>query len=194
MPIYPALALLVGSAIAENSAAAKWATRAVAWFALLAAIVCGWILVAVRNIRPVGDISAALNKNPAAYTLALGHMGDLTLRSFAYLRLPLLLAGLGFFVCAALSWKGAAERAPLALVVMMILLTQGARMALVVFDPYLSSKPLADAISGAPPGAVILDKEYYAFFVSAVLHRSAGLIAEWPRQSGGIRILGAGCP
>ena len=39
-----------------------------------------------------GDISQRLSHNPDAYTLSLGHMGDLTIASFAYLRTPLLLA------------------------------------------------------------------------------------------------------
>ena len=31
-----------------------------------------------------------------SYTLSLGHMADLTLRAFAYLRLPLVVAGVAF--------------------------------------------------------------------------------------------------
>ena len=33
-----------------------------------------------------GDISQAPAQHPSEYTLSLGHMGDLTLSSFAYLR------------------------------------------------------------------------------------------------------------
>ena len=40
----------------------------------------------------------ALSYNPEAYTLSLGHMEDLTLRSFAYLRLPLALAVVAFLI------------------------------------------------------------------------------------------------
>ena len=39
---------------------------------------------------PRRAISRTLSlQNPDAYTLSLGHMGDLTLESFAYLRMPL---------------------------------------------------------------------------------------------------------
>ena len=48
-----------------------------------------------------GDISRALTQNPELYTLSLGHMTDLTLRAFAYLRSPLALAGVAFLVGAA---------------------------------------------------------------------------------------------
>ena len=50
-----------------------------------------WFLV--RGLPAPGDISSALSRNPGAYTLSLGHMEDLTLNSFAYLRSPLLAGG-----------------------------------------------------------------------------------------------------
>ncbi len=45
------------------------------------------ILLRVWRLPTPGDISDALrSQNESAYTLSLGHMGDLTLDSFAYLR------------------------------------------------------------------------------------------------------------
>ena len=52
----------------------------------------------MRGIAAPGDISPALTQNPDLYTLSLGHMADLTLQSFAYLRLPLAVAGVAFLV------------------------------------------------------------------------------------------------
>jgi hypothetical protein len=46
---------------------------------------------------------------------------------------------------------------------MMVLFLQAARMALGVFDPYLGSKPLADALNSAPAGQLIVDDQYYTF-------------------------------
>jgi hypothetical protein len=43
-------------------------------------------------------------------------------------------------------------------------------MALVVFDPYLSSRPIAEALLHAPPGQLIVDGAYYPF--SSVLFYS----------------------
>ena len=45
----------------------------------------------------------------------------------------------------------------------MILFFHAARLALVVFDPYLSSRPLAEAFRSAPPGKLIVDHHYYYF-------------------------------
>ncbi len=46
---------------------------------------------------------------------------------------------------------------------MMVLFLNAARLALVVFDPYLSSRPLADALLQAPAGQLIADNQYYTF-------------------------------
>jgi len=75
------------------------------------------------------------------------------------LKLPLLLAGLAFVVGARASWRGSIAGA----VVMMILFFHAARLALVTFDPYLASRPLAEALNHAPHGKLILDDQYYAF-------------------------------
>ena len=50
-----------------------------------------------------------------------------------------------------------------ALVAMMVLFFHAARLALVVFDPYMSSRPLAEALLRAPPGKLIVDDQYYTF-------------------------------
>jgi 4-amino-4-deoxy-L-arabinose transferase-like glycosyltransferase len=167
MPCYPALALLLGSAMAGGDKWLRWGTKALAIVATAAAGAIGAILWMIRGMAAPGDISAALTQQaPDAYTLSLGHMGDLTLRAFAYLRLPLEVAGIAFVVGAAGAWwkRGGRAQAPVAaLVVMMVLFFHAARMALVVFDPYLGSRPLAEALLKAPPGRLIVDDQYYTF-------------------------------
>jgi len=44
-----------------------------------------------------------------------------------------------------------------------VLFFQAARMAMAVFDPYLSSRPLAEALLRAPPGDLIVDRHYYFY-------------------------------
>ena len=66
--------------------------------ATLALAAIGAILWMVRGLPAPGDIATALTQNPDVYTLSLGHMTDLTLASFAYLRLPLVVAGVAFAV------------------------------------------------------------------------------------------------
>jgi hypothetical protein len=61
------------------------------------------------------------------------------------------------------AWRLAGRRAFLAMALMMVLLVHAARLALVVFDPYLSSRPLAEAFLRAPEGQLIVGDEYYTF-------------------------------
>ena len=163
MPIYPALALLIGGAMAEETQWTKVGTRMLGAICALAVVSILLILIHVRTMAVRGDISQALQQHPEAYTLSLGHMGDLTLDSFAYLKLPLLLAGVAFFIGAISAWTVRSRRVYLAIALMMVLFIHAARLALVVFDPYLSSRPLAEALLRAPHGQLILNGEYYAF-------------------------------
>jgi 4-amino-4-deoxy-L-arabinose transferase-like glycosyltransferase len=163
MPCYPALALLLGSAMAMGGDWIRRGTRVLCGVAGVAAAACLTIFVAVRNLPTPGDISDALGRHPSAYTLSLGHMLDLTFDSFAYLRLPLLLAAIAFLVGALGTFRWLGQRAFLATALMMVLFFHAARLALVVFDPYLTSRPLAQAILQSPPGKLIVDHPYYPF-------------------------------
>ena len=46
---------------------------------------------------------------------------------------------------------------------MMAIFFQAARLAMITFNPYLGSKPLADALMIAPPGKLIEADAYYTF-------------------------------
>jgi 4-amino-4-deoxy-L-arabinose transferase-like glycosyltransferase len=162
MPIYPALALLLGCAMDKEGKLITFGSRAIAVFSTGAVAVIAAILFAVRHVPATGDISSALQQHPESYTLSLGHMGDLTLQSFAYLRAPLILAGVAFLGGAAGGWLRG-RRAFIALAAMMVLFLHASRMALVVFDPYLSSRSIAEALLRAPSGQLIVDGAYYPF-------------------------------
>jgi len=162
MPIYPALALLLGCAMDKEGKFITFGSRAIAMISTVAAAVIAAILFSVRHVPATGDISSALQQHPESYTLSLGHMGDLTLQSFAYLRVPLILAGIAFLVGAAGGWLRG-RRAFIALAAMMVLFLHASRMALVAFDPYLSSRPIAEALLRAPSGQLIVDGAYYPF-------------------------------
>jgi len=163
MPCYPALALLLGSAMAADGKWIREGSRVLGGVSAIAAVTAIAIAFSVRKLPTAGDISSALSQHPSAYTLSLGHMLDLTFASFAYLRLPLCVAGAAFLIGAVgnLRWSGI--RASLASALMMVLFFHAARLALVVFDPYLSSRPLANAFLSAPPGKLIVDHHYYTF-------------------------------
>jgi len=163
MPVYPALALLVGAVMAAGGGAARFGVKLAGGVAALAAIVAMVLLVGVWNTPTPGDISTALTRNPEVYTLSLGHMHDLTLDSLAYLRLPLGVAAGAFMIGALGALALRPALALLAPAVMMVILLHAARLALVVFDPYLSSRPLAEALARAPRGRLIVDNQYYVF-------------------------------
>jgi hypothetical protein len=90
-------------------------------------------------------------------------MLDLTIDSFAYLRLPLLIAGIAFALGSLFSFLRPDRRAFFATSLMMVLFFHAARLALVVFDPFLSSRPLAEAIRKSPPGNLVVDHHYYTY-------------------------------
>jgi 4-amino-4-deoxy-L-arabinose transferase-like glycosyltransferase len=163
MPCYPALALLLGSAMAAGGDWVRRGTRVIAVVAGCAAVALIAILVLVWNVPAPGDISTALSQRPGTYTLSLSHMEDLTLASFAYLRLPLAIAAVAFLAGALGTLRATGRRAFLAAGVMMVLFFQAARLAMVVFDPYLSSRPLAEALLRSPEGKLIVDHHYYTF-------------------------------
>jgi hypothetical protein len=162
MPAYPAFAILIGSAMAESRERAwRRGTRIAGAIAGCAFIVIVAILLASWSYPAPGDIAQALTSNPSNYTLSLGHMGDLTLRSFAYLRLPLVVAGLAMLIGAVGGWIYTGRRAAMALAIMMVLFFQAARLALIAFDPYLGSYDLAQALNLSPNGGLIVDDPYY---------------------------------
>lgn len=163
MPCYPALAMLLAGAFERGGAPVRVGRRVLGTLLAAFAATLATIFWLVRDAPAEGDISRALTANPELYTLSLGHMADLTLGAFAYLRAPGVVTGAALAVgLLALGKLRDRSLAP-ALAVMMTLFLQASRLALVSFDPYLSSRPLAEALNAAPPGRLIVDNQYYAF-------------------------------
>jgi 4-amino-4-deoxy-L-arabinose transferase-like glycosyltransferase len=163
MPCYPAVALLLGSAMAAGGDWIRRGTRALGVITAICAVAVAALLIHLRGVPTPGDISQALSHHPGAYTLSLGHMQDLTIDSFAYLRLPLVVAGIAFLIGALGTVRAASGRAFLSAALMMILFFHAARLAMVTFDPYLSSRPLAKVLQNEPQGAIIAQGFYYSF-------------------------------
>ncbi len=165
MPIYPALAVLVGSAISAGGRRVRAATRILlVVFTLLCATLTA-LLGVVWRLPEVGNISVALTQHPELYTLSMGHFRDLTLNAFAYLKLPLALAAIAFGISAAgiAGSRGNVKRVVLVIAAGMVLFFQAARIALIRFDSYLGSYPLAQTLQQSPPGQLIEANSYYAF-------------------------------
>ncbi len=194
MPCYPALALLLGSAMAAGG---DWVRRGTRVLAVVARVrgrgAASLILVAVRNVPAPGDISQALSQHPGAYTLSLGHMEDLTLESFAYLRLPLAMAAVAFLIGA----LGSAARDGPARVPGRGV-DDGAVLPRRPRWPWWRSTRISRRVRwrrrccARPQGELVVDHHYYTFssvFFYTEPHRVA---AERPLQQPGVRIVRAG--
>jgi 4-amino-4-deoxy-L-arabinose transferase-like glycosyltransferase len=165
MPIYPALALLAGSVLSRGGRSVRAGTYALLATCTILFAVLLFLLLLVWRVPAPGDISQALTQHPELYTHSLGHIWDLTLNAFAYLKLPLGLAALAFGGCAAALafWRNNVWRTVFAIAISMIIFFQAARIALVRFDNYLGSYPLAERLQQSPPGELIEADAYYAF-------------------------------
>jgi 4-amino-4-deoxy-L-arabinose transferase-like glycosyltransferase len=159
MPIYPALALLLACGMAKSDRWVRVGNWILAGIALAALATIAGLLIVTAHVPTPGDISVALSRHPSDYTLSLGHMMDLTVESFAYLRVPLALAGFAFLVGAAGAFFLRGRRALLGFAAMMVVFYLAARLAMVTFDPYMSSRPLAEALNHAPPGKLIIQDD-----------------------------------
>ena len=162
MPCYPALALLLGSAMAAGGDWIRRGTRVLSVVAGVGALACITIFFLVRNVPAPGDISSALGHHPGAYSLSLGHMMDLTFDSFAYLRLPLAVAAIALLAGAITTARWVDLRSFLAAALMMVVFYHAARLAMVVFDPFLSSRPLAEVLAKSPEGKLIIDRNFWS--------------------------------
>ncbi|HKV60719.1 MAG TPA: glycosyltransferase family 39 protein [Candidatus Acidoferrum sp.] len=177
MPCYPALALLIASGMEKGGGTVRGGSRVLVALTLSAAVACFAIIIWVHKVPTPGDISSALVPHPSAYKLSLGHMEDLTLDSFAYLRVPLVLAAVAFLVGAIGNLKFSGLKAFLASALMMVVFFHAARLAMVKFDPYLSSKPIAEKLLESPQGQLVVDHHYFTFSsIFFYMNRTAPLV------------------
>jgi 4-amino-4-deoxy-L-arabinose transferase-like glycosyltransferase len=165
MPIYPALALLIGSAISAGGQKIRTATAVLLAVSSLFCVALTVLLLLVWRLPAPGNISRALTQHPELYTLSMGHMRDLTFNALAYLKQPLALAALAFggMAIGIARSRSINRRVVLVVAAGMVIFFQAARIALVRFDSYLGSYPLAQTLQQSPPGELIEANSYYAF-------------------------------
>jgi hypothetical protein len=165
MPIYPALALLVGAVLSSGHQWVPIGTRALLTFFGILSIALSTVMLRVWRQPAAGDIAGALTQHSELYTLSLGHIRDLTLHAFAYLKAPLGLAAFAFAAGALglIASRSNVRRTVLIVAATMIVFSHAARVALVRFEDYLGSYPLAQSLQQNPPGQVIEADAYYAF-------------------------------
>jgi 4-amino-4-deoxy-L-arabinose transferase-like glycosyltransferase len=149
---WPAIAMLLGIGLARAEEQGKrWLVRMQAALAAVGAVLAA-VLIAMLSIsarvQVNGDISSLLKEHENDfYRVSMAHMLDLTPQAFALLRLPSALAAGAFLFGLAAAWwlrrKRGNEAAAICLAITMAVFFFAANIALGVFGPYLSSKPLS---------------------------------------------------
>ena len=174
LPALPALALLLGGALAladrdpaggdtstaqthafVRSAAARSRVLALhRWLLLplatLITLICGYFALTAPHPAPGTDLSTLLASNPDLYNLSLGHLFDLTGAAMGLFRGPLTVVAIGMAVIGAFSYilrrRGRTYAANLAIASGMVFILFATHEAFVRFNPILGSKDLAEAI------------------------------------------------
>jgi len=174
MPAYPAFAILIGAALAKAEGRWQQGGKVLLNTSQIALACLGVVVFAAgafafwmtRHITVEGDIAATLGRNPGAYALSLGHVLDLTPRSFAELRVPVIGTALTFLIGTCAAWFSRRSGRHLASNITLAFMMAGffffAHMSLSVFGPYLSSRTLAGAIDREyqPGDAIVINGEY----------------------------------
>ena len=162
-PAYFPLLLLTAGALAREESApgapSKWLTGAQATLALiglLAAAALGYGLWSSRGLPSGSDIGGLLaHRDVAGYTLSMAHLFDLTGPSFAALRLPAGLAAAGLLLGPLIAWMLRRQRhhfeATVSVAFTSAVFLIAAHIALVRFEPMLSSRAMANTINRIAP-------------------------------------------
>ncbi len=160
-PAYLPLLLLTAAALtraeqtfATDPVARHWVTFAHVTFTALgagAALTLAWGLWSSRHLAFVPDIGDLLaHRSVGNYTLSMSHFFDLTGPSFAALRLPASLAAIALAIGPSIAWLLRQQRRHFASTVSLGLTSAvflvAAHIALVRFEPMLSSQDLAEKI------------------------------------------------
>jgi len=148
---WPAMAMLLGIGLAKAEEQGKrWLVHMQAALAVvgavLAAVLAAMLWISV-SVQVHGDISSLLKEHENSfYRVSMAHILDLTPQAFALLRLPAALAAAAFLLGLGAAWwlrrKRREQAAAVCLGVTMAVFFFAANIALGVFGPYLSSRPL----------------------------------------------------
>ena len=160
-PVYFPLLVLTAGALAGEEAeiSSRWLTAGQALLVgigVVAAVALGYGLWSSRNLPSGSDIGALLaHRDVAGYTLSMAHLFDLTGPSFAALRLPAGLAAVGLLLgpitALALRRQRHHFEATVSVAFTSAVFLIAAHIALVRFEPMLSSRAMADTINHIAP-------------------------------------------
>jgi 4-amino-4-deoxy-L-arabinose transferase-like glycosyltransferase len=174
-PAYLPLLILIAGALAraeETRSDRHWIVGAHWLFAALGIVVACVLATGLwssRHVPYVADIGTVLARRAVGdYTLSMSHFFDLTGESFAALRLPAIIAAvamlIGPVVALVLRLRRHDWAATWALAATLSAFFVAAHIALERFEPYLSSKQIADALNaqGVRDGQVAIYGDHSA--------------------------------
>jgi 4-amino-4-deoxy-L-arabinose transferase-like glycosyltransferase len=152
---WPAIAMLLGIGLARAEEDGKgWLVHVQGALAAVGLVLAGALitmLVISARVQVHGDISSLLEQHENDfYRVSMAHVLDLTPQAFAVLRLPAAMAAVALLVGLGLAWWLRRAKRPIAATLTMAgtmaLFFFAANIALGVFGPYLSSKPLVEKV------------------------------------------------
>ena len=193
MPCYPALALLLGSAMAAGGNWIRYGTRALCGiFVLRGGAVLTLYCAVVESTR-----RRAIFPRHSARIPALTSFRSATWRISPSLRS--LICGCRCFWP---RWRSCSEplgtfrargqRAFLAMALMSILFFQAARIAMAAFDPLSFFAPARRCSAPCARGKAHCGSSLLHVLLGLLLHEPHGTAAQWPFQQSGLRFLCAG--
>jgi len=149
---WPAVALLLAGALAGSEQTSdRWLggiQRALVVLGAVLATGLVYLLIASSGDQQRGDISVLLRShNSSFYRFAMGHLFDLTVRAFADLRAPSMIAAFALLAGFVTAWilrdRGRHAASTIAMGAGMMVFLFAASMAYRRFEPQLSSRSLA---------------------------------------------------
>jgi hypothetical protein len=152
---WPAIAMLLGIGLARaEEDGARWLTHVQSALAAVGLMLAGILIVMLvisAKVQVHGDISTLLERQQGdVYRVSMAHILDLTPQAFAVLRLPAAMAAVAFLAGLGAAWwlrrRNKTVAATLTMAATMALFFFAANIALGVFGPYLSSKPLVEKV------------------------------------------------
>jgi hypothetical protein len=152
---WPAIAMLLGIGLAKAEEQGKhWLVRMQAALAVVGAMLAAVLIVMLwisARVRVQGDISSLLKERENNfYRVSMAHILDLTPQAFALLRWPSALAAAAFLLGLGAAWwlrsKRREQAAAFCLAITMAVFFFAANIALGVFGPYLSSRPMMNKV------------------------------------------------
>jgi 4-amino-4-deoxy-L-arabinose transferase-like glycosyltransferase len=161
---FPLLLLTAGSLSLTETSQVMGNPRAKAWIlaghwflavtGIVASLALAYGLWASRGLPYVRDVGTLLaHRGVGNYSLSMSHFFDLTGPSFASLRLPAALAALALFagplLALGLRRRGHGFEATTSVALTMAVFLVAAHIALVRFQPLLSSRAMADVVNAA---------------------------------------------